>query len=278
MNWVKKHKLPAIEAIQFNRKSCIKINNLQQALYLLFNSAQNHQTDSQLLEEIPCKEITKWNLFLKEEFVSAIEKCNNSSTSGLNKLSWRHLKKIIRDTAYLNKLIDIANGCINLGHQPLHFKTFTTIIIPKPNKKSYNSPKAYQPIVLLNIIGKLFEKVIDERMQFTTISNNFIHPCQLGSLKQRATSDTGVILTHFIQMGWVKNCTTSMLAFDIAQFFLSLNHHLFSSILIKASFEPKISTFFQNYLVGRKTKYLWNDFSSPFSMLTLGLDKVQLFH
>jgi len=62
-----------------------------------------------------------------------------------------------------------------------------------------------------------------------------------------------------------------MLAFDIAQFFLSLNHYLFSSILIKASFEPKISTFFQNYLVDRKTKYLWNDFSSPFFNVNIGI-------
>jgi len=99
----------------------------------------------------------------------------------------------------------------------------------------------------------LFEKVIGERMQFTTISNNFIYPYQLSGLKQRATSDAEVTLTHFIQMEWVKNCTTSMLAFNIAQFFLSLNHHLLSSILIKASFEPKVLTFFQNHLVGRKT-------------------------
>jgi len=32
-------------------------------------------------------------------------------------------------------------------------------------------------------------------------------------------------------------------------------------ILDKAGFDPKISHFFSNYLVDRKTKYLWNDFS-----------------
>jgi len=101
---------------------------------------------------------------LKEEFVGAIEKCNNSSTPRLDKLSWRHLKKIIRDTAYLNKLVDIANKYINLEHWPLHLKTSTTIVIPKPNKEFYDSPKAYQPIVLLNMIDKLFEKVISEKM------------------------------------------------------------------------------------------------------------------
>jgi len=37
-------------------------------------------------------------------------------------------------------------------------------------------------------------------------------------------------------------------------------------ILDKAGFNPKISHFFSNYLVGRKTKYLWNDFSSFFDV------------
>jgi len=84
---------------------------------------------------------------------------------------------------YLNKLIDIANACIDLGHWPSYFKISTTIMIPKPNKESYNFLKAYQPIILLNTIGKLFEKVIGKRMQFIMISNNFIHPYQLDSLK-----------------------------------------------------------------------------------------------
>jgi len=34
--------------------------------------------------------------------------------------------------------------------------------------------------------------------------------------------------------------------------------------LDKAGFDPRISIFFSNYLVGRKTKYLWNNSSSPF--------------
>jgi len=72
-------------------------------------------------------------------------------------------------------------------------------------------------------------------------------------------------------MGWVKHHTTNMLVFDIMQFFLLLNHQVLSSILDKASFDPKVSIFFQNYLVGRKTKYLWNSFSSPFFDIDIGV-------
>jgi len=97
---------------------------------------------------------------------------------------------------------------------------------------------------LLNTINKLFEKVIGERLQFLPISNNFIHSYQLGELKQRSTTDAGVALTHFICTGWVKNLTTSISAFDIAQFFLLLNHQLLLLILDKAGFDPKILFFF----------------------------------
>ena len=64
-------------------------------------------------------------------------------------------------------------------------------------------------------MGKLIEKVIRERLQFNTVSNNFIHPSQLGGLKFKFTIDTSVALMHTIQTGWVKDLTTSTLAFDI---------------------------------------------------------------
>ena len=76
--------------------------------------------------------------------------------------------------------------------------------------------------------------------------------------------DAGIALTHIIWLGWVKNLTTSTLAFNIAQFFPSLNHQLLSLIMNKIGLNQKVLTFFKNYLVSRKTKYLWNGFLSPF--------------
>jgi len=89
----------------------------------------------------------------------------------------------MRDNDCLLKFIDIANTCIDLGHWPSHFKTSTMIIISKPNKSAYNSLKSYRLIVFLNTVGKLFEKMIGEQLQFHTISNNFVHQSQLDSLK-----------------------------------------------------------------------------------------------
>ena len=59
-----------------------------------------------------------------------------------------------------------------------------SIIIPKPNKMSYDTPKMFRPIVLLNTLGKLIEKVIRERLQFQALLKNIIYSCQLDRLKQ----------------------------------------------------------------------------------------------
>ena len=85
--------------------------------------------------------------------------------------------------------------------------------------------------------------------------------------------NTGVILTYLIHARQVKNISTSTLVFNISQFFLLLNYQLLLMILDKASFDSKISFFFQNYLVSRKTKYFWNNFSSPLFNVDIGVEQ-----
>jgi len=198
MSWVKKCKLPAIKAIQYEGRPCIELKDLWTALHNSFNSAQMQEVDIYILDKILRKLIKEWNFFSKQELIDVLEKYNNLSTPGPNKLTWSHIKSIMRDNDCLLKFVDIANLCIELGHWLSHFKTSNIIIISKPNKSTYDSPKSYQLIVLLNTIGKLFEKMIGEQLQFHTISNNFIHQSHLGGLKQRSTTDAGVALTHTI--------------------------------------------------------------------------------
>ena len=145
------------------------------------------------------------------------------------------------------------------------------IVIPKPNKQSYDLPKLFRPIVLLNILDKLIEKVISKRLQFQVMANDFIYPSQLEGLKFKSTIDESTALMHIIHLGWVKRISTNTLAFDIAQFFLSLNHCLLTCILQKAGLDICVVNFFTNYLINRKTNYLWNNFSSLIFNINIGV-------
>jgi len=97
-------------------------------------------------------------------------------------------------------IINITNTCINLGHWLAYFKRSSTVVIPKPNKQSYNLLKSFKLIVLvlLNMLGKLIKKVISKRLQFQVVANDFIHLSQLEGLKFKSTIDVGMALTHII--------------------------------------------------------------------------------
>jgi len=116
--------------------------------------------------------------------MSAVNKYSNDFTPGLNRVSWKYLKEILKNSVCLDNVLNITNAYIDLGHWPLHFKVSMFIIIPKPNKILYDTLKIFRFIVLLNMLGKLIEKIISKRLQFQALSNNTIYSCQLEGLKQ----------------------------------------------------------------------------------------------
>ena len=85
-------------------------------------------------------------------------------------------------------------------------------------------------------------------------ANGFLDSHQFGEIHQYSTINVGLYLTHFIWVGWLKQCHTSVIAFDIAQFFLSLNHNFLSLCLTKAGLNTNIIGFFISQMV---TYYLW---------------------
>ena len=143
MNWISRRKLPAIKAIKCNSRPCLSLESLWKALHNIFNTTLNCQVDSNILSKIKCKSTSCWSPFSKEEFKQAISKCNDSSSPSPNKLTWHHLKSIIKQDNCLVNIINITNSYINLGHWPNYFKCLSTVIIPKPNKTMYDQPKAF---------------------------------------------------------------------------------------------------------------------------------------
>ena len=85
----------AMEAINYDNQPCLPLNSLWNTLHSSFNTALYHQVDINILDEIENKQSFMWTPFSKEEFKITLGTCSNSSTPGLDKLSWRHLKSIL---------------------------------------------------------------------------------------------------------------------------------------------------------------------------------------
>jgi len=211
MSWVRKKSLPAIESISYENRPCNTLPDLWNTLHKSYNSAENRPVNTRLLNELPQADSVEWPPFSSQEFRDTIAKCSSSSTPGPDYISWRHLKAVISHNTCLEKLVHIANACITLEYWPSHFKSANSVVIPKLNKTSHNTPSSFWPIVLLNTTGKLIEKVVSNRLQFHMTANSFLDPNQLGGIRQRSTMDARVYLTHIIHAGWLRQCHTSII-------------------------------------------------------------------
>ncbi|KAJ2921336.1 hypothetical protein H1R20_g15754, partial [Candolleomyces eurysporus] len=219
MEWVKERKNPPCEAIQFEGRPCHNLGDLWDALHSTYNTASDRPVDVSLLEELPeeperpvenqfpdCRtpvdclavQTRPWPVFSQLELRQALEACSARSAPGPDHITWRHLKQILALPECGEIIIALANGCMESGYWPRHFKESMSVIIPKPNKPSYSAPKAFRPIVLLNTLGKLIEKMISNRFQHDMIKFDLVDPNPMGGVRQRSTEDAGLFLTHLV--------------------------------------------------------------------------------
>ena len=198
MSWVKQRKLPAVEAIRFQGQPCNDLPDLWSALHQSYNAAADHSIDLSVLDEVPSQATRSWVPFSMLEMQEALKACSNVSAPGPDRITWQHLKLILASHSCAVGILSLANTCVSVRHWPRHFKESVSVIIPKPDKPAYDTPKTFRPIVLLSTLGKLIEKMIAKRLQFDAVKYSILHPNQLGGVAQRSTEDAGVFLTHLV--------------------------------------------------------------------------------
>jgi len=182
MEWVKQRKLPACEAIQYNRQPCHQMSELWDALHNTYNSASGREVDLSVLDPLPTLQERDWPPFFALELTDALSSCSSRSSPGPDHITWVHLKAVLENEKSVQLLVTLADACIRVGHWPKQFKDSVSVIIPKPGKPTYSTPKSFRPIVLLNTVGKLVEKMISNRLQFDMIKYDLVHPNQVGGV------------------------------------------------------------------------------------------------
>ena len=197
------------------------------------------------------------------EMTEVLARCLGQSAPGPDHLTWTHLKHLMACEEVASLFLWIANACLRVGAWPKELKESKTVVIPKPGKPLYDVPKAFRPIVLLNTMGKLSKKMIANRLQFEAVKEDILHLCQFGGVCQNSTEDTGIYLTHLVHAGWAKGLKTSVVTFDLTQYFPSLQHRVIVTLLKYMAFAMQVCDFFVDYLVGHSTRYAWKGELSP---------------
>ena len=89
--------------------------------------------------------------------------------SGITKLLLMKIPEIA-----ITKFKDIINATISMGYFPIILKNSLIILIPKPGKDAKN-PINYRPITLLELPGKILEKIVNKRFQRFCEDNEVFH-------------------------------------------------------------------------------------------------------
>jgi hypothetical protein len=95
------------------------------------------------------------------------------------------------------------------------WKLLTTVVLRKPGKPRYNTPKAYRPIALLNTLCKVLTAVVVDLMTFYTERHQLLPANHFGGRPGRTTTDAIHLLVHRIKDTWRKQQVTAVLFLDI---------------------------------------------------------------
>jgi hypothetical protein len=87
-----------------------------------------------------------------EQVIAALRNTHPDKAPGPDGIPNRFLKECRHALAPV--LAKVFEGCLRLNNHPRRFRESTTVLLPKPQKPSYQSPGTYRPIALLNMIGK----------------------------------------------------------------------------------------------------------------------------
>lgn len=112
-------------------------------------------------------------------------------------------------------LLAIYNKCLKLSYFPRIWKKAWIKVIPKPGKEDYTAPKAYRPIGLLPILGKILEKLIFNRLSWGLFQTGRLSQRQYGFVPQKSTEDALHDTITFIQDGLKQKKLVAAISLDI---------------------------------------------------------------
>lgn len=120
-----------------------------------------------------------------EELFRALRNIRPNSSPGYDSITASIAKAAWPSIA--DHMLSITNACLRDGTFPSVWKKADLVIIKKPGKPDYLSPKAYRPISLLPVLAKTLEKAVVSRIHQETTPHHSGN--QFGFTKGRSTLD-----------------------------------------------------------------------------------------
>lgn len=167
-------------------------------------------------------------------------------------------------------LTNILNRCLDLAYFPSSWKVAKIIAIPKPGKNSKN-PTNYRPISLLSCVGKLYEKIILERLSDHEENNEIFIKEQFGFVRERGTVQQVLRVTQKAAINFNKKKSTGLVMLDLEKAFDSVWHQGLLHKLLINGYPIKLVKLIASYLHQRSAYVECKSAQSPFFHIAAGV-------
>jgi ribonuclease HI/exonuclease III len=142
------------------------------------------------------------------------------------------------------------------------WREFTTVVLRKPGKPNYETPKAYRPIALLSTLAKVLTAIVAEDISRLAEKHQLLPKTHFGGRPGRTTTDAIHYLVHRIKEAWRKNKVASILFLDVEGAFPNAVTERLLHNLKKRRIPTIYINFIKQLLTGRRTKLKFDDFLS----------------
>ena len=149
----------------------------------------------------------------KEEVSCLLGRSSPSSASSPNSMPyvvWKLLHKMFPCI-----LQSLTSPLVERGYHAVSLRKGEGVVLDKPGKPSYDTPTSYLLIVLLEILSKIVERLISNRLSAQAPELGLIHPNQCGSLPGVSTFHAAISLSHEVVIAQKLRLKASSLFLDI---------------------------------------------------------------
>ena len=173
--------------------------------------------------------------------------------------------------AIVNRLYYIYKAILELEIYFAPWKISTTVILRKPGKPRYDTPKAYRPIALLNTMSKVLTAIMADTMAFYTEAHQLLPAHHFGGHPGRTTTDAVHLLVHKIKDSWRKKQVTAVLFLDIEGAFPNAVTSKLIHSMRKRKLPVALISFAELMLKERSTVLRFDDHTSEIIPLDNGI-------
>ena len=210
----------------------------------------------QLYKQKPLKEnITEYlnSKITTEEITNAINQSPNNKATGDSGVSYELLKHL--GPIALNKITQVFNYYLENSIVPPSWKL--GIIIPIPKKPEVNGEiELYRPITLLEVVRKIFTRIITKRLYKIIIENNLLNGINVGFMPDKRATDVGFVIQRIMELARIKNENLELLALDVAKAYDSVSLNLLEISLKRIGITDKLIKIIIQLHSDRKLKIL----------------------